>query len=327
MPNKLSRLSLMNALKEIVSFINEYNLTGKKLLVGFSGGPDSYALVVHLLKVKSDFNLTLELAHIDHGYRKESKEQAKWLQKWAQEKDLPFHLQTLKNNPESNLEDYFRTMRLSFFKSIYDEKGFDGLILAHQRDDVEETTFKRLFEGASLSKLASIAPYSKLNQMNIYRPLLTLSKKEIVNSVESCPPLPITDPTNFDGSNLRSRLRTKIFPTLEEGLGKKIRSSLYHLSLQSSLLKGYLEEKVSSLYKVSSDGAKIKVSFSNQKVHPVEMHFILKKICSEHNIMLSRSQLSTAQKLLSGSSGGKKILTSQATLVFSPKSLEIFKVN
>ena len=82
--------------KTVRDFLSRYFVCGKPILLGFSGGPDSKALLHLLLECRSlRLPFELHLAHVDHGWRPESKNEADILAKEALQLRLPFHLLTL----------------------------------------------------------------------------------------------------------------------------------------------------------------------------------------------------------------------------------------
>ena len=64
-----------------------------RVLIGLSGGPDSVALLLLMLQLQSRFNLTLEIAHINHGLRgDESDRDEAFARNLAKAHQIPFHL-------------------------------------------------------------------------------------------------------------------------------------------------------------------------------------------------------------------------------------------
>jgi tRNA(Ile)-lysidine synthase len=224
--------------KTFFSFIEEYG-HGDPFLLALSGGPDSMALYTLLLESKYPF----EVAHVHHGWRKESDMEASQLAEMCSHDHIPFHFKKIQA-PSSNWEDESRNRRLQFFKELILNKKYEGLLMAHHADDLAETVLKRIFEGASLPKLKGLSKRSEVDGMTIYRPLLELRKKEILHFLQTRRVPYFEDPTNLSDQFLRGRFRKEIFPYLTENFGKEVVSSLCRLGLHSSELDDFCHEFV-----------------------------------------------------------------------------------
>lgn len=226
-------------IQKVRDFLKQRWQPGRPLLVGFSGGPDSLALVHALLACKRFYPIDIHLAHIDHGWRDESHKQAQDLKKKMESLGLRFHLKTLSpcDFAVGNKENIARDLRHLFFKEVYSLIDAQALLLAHQMDDLAETVLKRIFEGAGIFSWSTMQESSLFQGMNLWRPLLSLSKKELVDFLKAKDlSYYIVDYTNLDPKFLRGRMRTEIFPYLEELFGKNIVSSLCTLSEDASLV-------------------------------------------------------------------------------------------
>ena len=115
------------------------DLKKERYLLALSGGSDSMYLFHQLLDGKYDF----AVAHVDHGWRETSKEEALWLKEYCEARGITFYGHKLDRVLG---EDEARRARLAFFRSI---EGFDAVLMAHHADDQVETILKRLFEGSS----------------------------------------------------------------------------------------------------------------------------------------------------------------------------------
>lgn len=222
----------MDTLVAIETFLRPHLPLEKPLLVGFSGGEDSVALIKALEALK----VPHELAHFDHGWREESREEA---QRLKQRATAPFHLKRSENPIKS--EQCARDERYAFFEALFGEGDFTALILAHHRNDQAETVLKRVLEGSQLPNLKGILPIAYRKGMPIWRPLLTVSKGEIrayLGGEEF-----IDDVTNLDPQYLRGRMRTSILPALSETFGKEVEAPLAQLGDYGAELSSYLEEK------------------------------------------------------------------------------------
>jgi tRNA(Ile)-lysidine synthase len=216
----------------------------KPLLLGYSGGPDSKALLYALLEYGVKH---LHLAHIDHGWRPESAQEAEQLREEARLLGCPFHSIRLDRMEGGNQEDKGRKERLFFFSSLCSCVPYQALLLAHQADDLAETALKRILEGAHLPFLGGMEPVSRQGDLVIWRPLLGVRKQEIEDYLKKKNLVAIRDATNFDPAYLRARMRLEILPLLSEKFGKNITSNLILLAERASELKHFLDEQIASI--------------------------------------------------------------------------------
>jgi tRNA(Ile)-lysidine synthase len=255
--------------KTVKKFIDAKGDRALPLLLAYSGGPDSKALLYALLEA----GIKPHLAHVDHGWREESAREAAELQTEAVELDLPFHSIRLPVRPEKNAEDFCRQERLQYFRKLFDEFPFQALLLAHHKDDVAETALKRIFEGAHLSFLGGMTDVSQLLGMTIWRPLLTVRKKELLAYLKAKSKIGLYDKTNDDPVFLRARLRQIVIPQLATTFGKEIVPNLALLSIRAFELKEYLDRKVASIPKLRGEWG---VAFDLKGVERIEARHLLK---------------------------------------------------
>ncbi|MGE5195785.1 MAG: tRNA lysidine(34) synthetase TilS [Anaerolineae bacterium] len=281
----------------VKNFVSEHHLEGKPVLLGFSGGPDSLALLHLLLECRASIPIDIHLAHVDHGWRESSAEEARVLQKQATSEGLPFYLCTLQSHHfhEGNLEAKCREARLRFFLEIYRQKKFQALLLAHQADDQAETVLKRLFEGGGLLGSGGMLEISSYNEMTIWRPLLKISKHSLLNWLQKRGLKFIDDITNNDPRFLRTRLRQELIPMLERSFGKNIRENLIRHGQLAQDLKIYLRKKTTPIYQSIQRGPlgafiDFNPFFPFEKV---EMKGFLKNFLAEEGLSLSYKKIQT----------------------------------
>lgn len=292
-------------LRSVKHFLGIHYIPGKPLLLGFSGGPDSLTLL-HLL-LESGFDLDLHIAHVDHGWRVESGEQAASLKKEIDRLKLPFHLKRLENIPLK--ENEARQARLAFFKDLYQTFDCQALILGHHGDDQSETVLKRILEGASLSALKGILPVSNLEGMEVWRPLLDVNKAAIRAWLAEKRLNPIEDQTNEDSRYLRGKMRTAILPQLEGHFGKEVRGNLRRLGESAQELSDYLSrklEKYEALIIEDKDEKRIDLS-GYYPLEPVEIKAFLKKFSEKNRVFLSHEALQSLYEILEEGTLHKKV--------------------
>ncbi|MCH9610483.1 MAG: tRNA(Ile)-lysidine synthase [Chlamydiales bacterium] len=210
------------------------------LLLALSGGPDSMALL-HLMR---ELNHPFEVAHIDHGWREKSAEEAEKLQTLVNE---PFHLKRLEKFSQ-NAEDQARRARLNFFRELCEKRGLEGVLLGHHADDQAETVLKRLFEGARLTKLSGLERERIVEGVLLLRPLLSFRKKELLAYLGEG--FYFQEPPADD---LRSRMRGEILPLLSEKFGKEVAPALCRIAADAQELREkkesfWLKESVADFF-------------------------------------------------------------------------------
>lgn len=226
-------------------FLSCHWVPGRPLLLACSGGPDSKALLYLLIEAKQFFNLDLHVAHIDHGWREESGTEAEALKKEVERLGLTFHLKKMENVEQK--EGTARAGRYVALTEIAQYIDAQAVLLAHQMEDQAETVLKRIFEGATLSSCRGMKEVSCNEKLVLWRPLLSVSKKELMEWLQNLNISYFTDPTNLDPKYLRGRLRTSIFPFLEKEFGKSIVKNLCLLGKRAEKLEEHLIRSAQSI--------------------------------------------------------------------------------
>ena len=225
-------------ISRLLSFFEKYG-DGRPVLLALSGGPDSMALYHLFLKAKISFHV----AHLDHGWREESGEEARQLCSMVERAGIPFHLhRILEINLHGNLEEQGRDERLKFFERICKSHDLQAVVMAHHADDQAETVMLRLLTQASLEKLAGISEVSKIRGLTIWRPLLSTKKMDLENFLKKENSFYFEDKTNTDLTRKRSLFRHRLFPTIEEITDRDVVSSLVYLGEQLGEMTAFLEE-------------------------------------------------------------------------------------
>lgn len=208
---------------KITEFVKKNNLIsqGETVLIAFSGGADSVFLAEYFLSIKSEYNLTLKIAHIEHGIRgEESIKDCEFSREYALKHDIEFyevHIDAVNEAKieKMSVEEYSRKKRYEFFNTIDCNK----IATAHNLSDNVETMLFRLSRGTSIHGLSAIP----VKRDNIIRPILCISGDEIrnylnKNNIDYC-----IDSTNLDNDYSRNYIRNVIIPEF-----KKINSGFIH---------------------------------------------------------------------------------------------------
>jgi tRNA(Ile)-lysidine synthase len=184
---------------------------GSAVVVGVSGGPDSMALWRALLDLRQDLGITVRAAHLDHGWRDDSADDAAFVAEWGRAWGETCLVRRLEGPPPgSNREAAGRAARYDFLHEVADPLAA-RIAVAHHADDRLETFVMQWIRGAGPRGLSHPRP---ARADGVVRPLLERTRAEVMAFLRDAGVPFRTDPTNLDDSNLRSRVRRSIVPAL-----------------------------------------------------------------------------------------------------------------
>jgi tRNA(Ile)-lysidine synthase len=156
----------------------------EKLLVAFSGGPDSSALLFALSIIAKRLHWSLEAAHVNHRLRgAESDGDQDYCRDLCARLSVPLHIYQDPRIEEggSSSEEALRSSRYDFMERTAARIEASVLLTGHTLDDQVETIFFRLIRGTSLSGAAGIAAGRRLESgVFLIRPMLLLTRDEVV---------------------------------------------------------------------------------------------------------------------------------------------------
>lgn len=289
------------------------------ILLGLSGGPDSMFLCELLRECKIAFHI----AHVDHGILEDSNNERQRLEVYAKKYDIPFHYCRLiaKDFPTCNLEDFLREKRYEYFKSLILRYNLDVLVLGHQKDEKVETIIKRFFEGGNVFNLFGINKYAEYKDIKVIRPLLEISKKQIIQYLEEKNIAYFVDPTNFIGNNLRARMRKNLIPELEQRFGKNITSSISDIGDQMNECAAFVNREVEVARKIMQTGAFGTFFPYTEEVDDYIYMQMIFQMVKEKKIQISREQRAFIKKGIWKKVVGKKILFSSYQINFEKEGL------
>ncbi len=212
-------------MREIVkNFIKIHSLENKKILVGFSGGADSCALLYCLNSLRNEMNLELIAIHLNHNWRGErAKEDENFARDFAKKLNIEFYTETLP--PETpKTETVARDKRYEFFANCANKFNSNCTMLAHNKNDNLETLVYRIIKGTGIEGLKAIPDVRDI----FYRPLLAVSREEIISYLEENNLKWIEDNSNEDTNYNRNYIRHTIMPMFEK-INPTYRNSLENL--------------------------------------------------------------------------------------------------
>lgn len=193
------------------------------VLLAFSGGADSSALLHLLAADAKQRGYKLHAAHFHHGIRgEEADRDAAFCQSAAQSYDVPFYLGradvvALARENGNSVENEAREQRYSFFKRIMLEQGIKILVTAHHAEDQVESILLHVLRGSGIKGICGMWPCRELGDgLYLVRPLLEAQKCDILKLCKQNNIDFVTDSTNSDTQYARNALRHEVIPKLYE---------------------------------------------------------------------------------------------------------------
>ncbi len=217
--------------------INRSILPPGRIGLAVSGGADSVALAFLLTKGGKKKNAAerFVILHVDHGLRKESKDEYRFVRALAARLGVPFkgtHAKVVRLKGES-LEMAARRVRLAFFERQMRLRNLDAIATGHHMDDVAETFLMRIRRASGPEGLAGIKERSQVGAIKFVRPLLGCRDRELKDYLRKYGEAWHEDATNDDTTIERNKVRHEVIPFLEKKLDRNL---VEHISRITSFL-------------------------------------------------------------------------------------------
>jgi tRNA(Ile)-lysidine synthase len=236
--------------------LREYALLEPKdrVLVACSGGPDSMALFHILMDLSREYDLTLYMAHLNHGIRKEADEDEAFVRQVAENAGIPVAAESvncleLSKEWGMSLEGAARKIRYEFFERQAKRLGISKVALGHTAEDQAETILMRLIRGTGLQGMGGIPPIRHSRGISYVRPLIRCQRSDVLDYLSSADISYRTDSTNFRRCCTRNRVRLDLMPLLKKGFNPSI---VHNLSRTAEMLR---EDHLALAHYVSKIGS------------------------------------------------------------------------
>jgi len=182
------------------------------IIVALSGGVDSMVL----FDIISKLNNNVIIAHVNHNKREESINEYQYIQKMAQDKGVPFCGYTIEDISKNNFHQDSRLKRYDFFRAVAQKYNSTKIAVAHHLDDQVETVLMRIVRGTSFSGYSGIKEIRYDRNVSIIRPLMDISKDEILKYATTNNILYFEDKSNSEDVYTRNRFQNNIIPLLKK---------------------------------------------------------------------------------------------------------------
>ena len=301
-----------------------------KYIVALSGGADSVSLLFVLKHLEHELGISVEAAHCNFHLRgAESVRDEEFCKQLCERLSVPLHLihfdtQAYADLHRVSIEMAARDLRYGYFENLRRDICAQDICVAHHRDDSVETVLLNLVRGTGLRGLRGIQPRNG----NIIRPLLSLSREDIVQYLDALGESYVTDSTNLHNDVKRNKIRLDVMPLLRE-LNPSVSQSIFESSLRvGEALKVFDEAMKQSIADVTtvlpsqcfttSPSQHLVISVERLKQQPSPEYTL-------HEILSSRGFTSAQIEQIYGSldtcSAGKIIASDSHELAFDRGSL------
>ena len=218
---KMIPYRIMNNIeKKVYNYIQAYKLINPKdtIIVGLSGGADSVCLLTIMSWLKDKCDINVKAVHINHGIRGMAADQDESFAKsLCHELDIPF-VSYKKDIPgicaktHETEEECGRRIRYEVFNEELSRLDSGKIAVAHHMNDQVETVLFRMARGTGVKGIAGMKPLNG----SIIRPLLCLSRQEILEYLKDKGIDYCEDATNNELEYSRNYIRKVVVPDIEK---------------------------------------------------------------------------------------------------------------
>jgi tRNA(Ile)-lysidine synthase len=237
--------------QKVLRFIKDNRLIfdGDKILIALSGGPDSVFALHFLNKYKKKYKIELGALHVNHLLRgKNSDKDERFCKTICGELDIPIYsfranVKSYAKRNKYSLEVAGRQIRYKYFEQISSSENYSKIVTAHNADDNAETVLLNLIKGTGVKGISGIP----VKREKIIRPILCLTKKEILEYLENNKFEYRIDESNLSNEYERNFLRNEIIPLIQRNLNPSISENLLNSSLNFQRLNLFIEKLLHDL--------------------------------------------------------------------------------
>ncbi|HOK23724.1 MAG TPA: tRNA lysidine(34) synthetase TilS [Candidatus Hydrothermia bacterium] len=307
-------------LEKFEKAVKKYKLISKgdKILVGFSGGPDSVFLTEMLQELQHYLGIQYACIHINHLLRgKEALRDENFCVDYCRERRIPLYIERVDvaklRKLDESVEAVARRIRYEKFREYAGKYGFNKVALAHNASDSVETFLINLIRGTGVWGLRGIPPRRGI----FIRPIIYISRQEVLAHLNDHHIPYVIDSTNLEPVFLRNAIRLKLIPLLEElraGATSKIRETT---EIMNALIE-YLEDMIGnmevSVLKETFQNA-ILIDFTRLRNY----HYFIQMQFLQRQLMLTNQEYANLESLLNKNRAGYV-----AQFYVVPSSKELF---
>ncbi len=269
-------------MNETIAYLKSILKDNDTIVIGLSGGPDSMCLLSILENLPIKLNIVC--AHINHNIRKESEQEASFLKEYCANKNIAFEYTKFEKKSENidYTEAELREKRYQYFAEIIKKHNAKYLFTAHHGDDLIETILMRITRGSNIKGYAGFQIATDKKTYQIIKPLIYLTKDEILeyNKQNNIPSF--NDVTNTSNKYTRNRYRQNILPFLKEE-NKNIHMKYLKFSKELYDYYNFVDEEVKKELKKRYKDKVLDITNYN-KLNPLIQNKIIESVLDDNYI-------------------------------------------
>ena len=261
---------MQGALEKVRNYIRQHHLLeeGARVLVGLSGGPDSVCLARILdslgygvVAVHCNFHLRGDESLRDEQFVVSLCQQMGW-----ELHRVDFDTQTYAQHRKISIEMAARELRYEHFRSLLHDTQAHVIAVGHHQDDNIETLLLNAVRGTGIRGLCGMQPRNN----DVVRPLLCLTRQEILAHLADIQQDFVTDHTNLEDAYARNKVRLDVLPLLEHinpGAMKNLASTQENLAEVMKIYQQAMQQSLAECVEQRANG-EIYIHIAKLQSHP-----------------------------------------------------------
>lgn len=289
------------------------------VVIAVSGGPDSMCLLNLLTTLKTEMNINIVCAHVNHNVRKESAYEKSFVEEYCISHGITFEYMKIKEYGEDNFHNEARSKRYEYFNTMMKKYGSKILLTAHHADDLIETILMRIVRGSTLRGYSGFSKVVKMENYVLIRPLIEVTKDEVFKYCKKNNLKFMQDKSNSKDIYTRNRFRKYIVPLFKKEdkfVDKKF------MQFSNTLLEydDYINKDVIKVLEKAYLDKVLNLEIFRQQHNVIQtkiLNNILETIYADDLMLITNSHVELIKNLINS--------TKPNVYVFLPNSIKVIK--
>lgn len=196
-----------------------------------------------LVKICLDKKINFAIAHVNYHHRKEAEEEEEYITSFAKKHHIPIYVLNGQFTYSGNFEAEARRYRYNFFKEIIEKDNYDGVLVAHHKDDLLETYLMQK-EKHLIPETYGLAEEMNYEGIKVCRPLLSYTKKDLENICKDAGVKYYIDCTNNDITLARNYIRHEILAKMSEEEKKDLLKEIQDKNKHMDMIREKVEKLI-----------------------------------------------------------------------------------